>query len=82
MRSRLAEDLRRDQLRQALEMTPEERVAAALAMGEQAVLDYMENFGVDRAEAVRVFRRAGQAGRHYSACMDDSLHERSDPSDR
>lgn len=71
MRSRLAEELRREQARRALEMTPEERVAAALALGEQAIGDYMANHGVDRREAVRVLRRAGRAGRRPSACMDE-----------
>lgn len=70
MRSRLAEELRREQAHRAREMTPDERVAAALALGEQAVLDYMANFGVDRAEAVRALRRAGRAGRRPSAVMD------------
>lgn len=53
-------------------MTPEERVAAALALGEQAVQDYTASFGVDRKEAVRALRRAGQAGRRTSRCMDES----------
>lgn len=70
MKSKLADDARRDLARRALEMTPGERVQAALALGEQALVDYMENFGVDRETAMRVFRRAGQAGRRYSACMD------------
>ncbi|HEX2164327.1 MAG TPA: hypothetical protein VHM02_10290 [Thermoanaerobaculia bacterium] len=70
MRSRLAEELRREQARRAREMTAEERVAVALALGEQAVLDYMANFGVGRAEAVRALRRAGRAGRRRSAAMD------------
>lgn len=72
MRSRLAEELRREQAQRALAMTPEERVAAALALGERAVLDYMANFGVDRAEAVRALRRAGRAGRRRSAVMDEA----------
>lgn len=74
MKSRLAEELRRERERQAWAMTPEQRFAAALALGQRAIADYMENFGADRGEAVRALRRAGQAGRSYSRCMDDSLH--------
>jgi hypothetical protein len=78
MRSPLAEELRGEQAREALEMTPGERLATALARGERAVADYMANFGVDRDEALRALRRAGQAGRRYSACMDESADERFD----
>ena len=76
MRSRVADEIRRDQQRRVDAMTPDERVAAALALGERAITDYMQNFGVDRREAVRVLRRAGQAGRRYSACMDDGPDRR------
>lgn len=70
MRSRIADDARRDLDRRALEMTPGERVEAALALGEQALVDYMDNFGADRETVMRAFRRAGQAGWRYSSCMD------------
>lgn len=76
MRSRLAEELRAEQARETLEMTPEECLAAAFALGERAVRDFMANFGADREEAERVLRRAGQAGRRYSSCMDESVDER------
>lgn len=78
MRSRLADERRKELAQEALAMTPGERVAAALALGERAVLDYMENFGVDRAEAMRVLRRAGRAGRRYSKVMDEPADERAD----
>jgi hypothetical protein len=74
MRSRLAEEVRRDQRRLASEMSPSDRLEAALAMGARAVADYMKNFGVSRAVAVRTLRKAGQAGRRYSACLDEERH--------
>lgn len=76
MRSRLADELQAEQAREALDMTPEECLAAALALGERAIRDYMANFAVEREEAERVLRRAGQAGRRYSRCMDESVDER------
>ena len=63
-------------------MTAGERVAAALAMGERAVSDYMTNFGVGREEAIRILRRAGSAGRRYSACHDGDLDDGADQSGR
>jgi len=78
MRSKLADEVREDQARRALEMSAGERVAAALALGQRAVRDYMANFGVDRREAVRALRRAGRAGRRYSACLDEDLDGRPD----
>ncbi len=63
-------------------MTAGERVAAALAMGDRAVADYMKNYGVGREEAVRLLRRAGSAGRRYSACHDGDLDDGADPGGR
>src|SRR2546430_8574566 len=74
MRSPIAEESRRDQQQRAANMSPADRLASALAMGERAVADYMKNFGVTRAAAVRILRQAGQAGRRYSACLDDDAH--------
>jgi hypothetical protein len=74
MRSRLAEQSRDEQQRRAGEMSSAEGVATALALGERAIADYMQNFGVGRSEAVRILRRAGQAGRRYCACLDDEAH--------
>jgi hypothetical protein len=82
VKSKLAEEIRAEQARRALSMTAEQRVAAALALGEAAVRDYMANFGVDRARAVRALRRAGRAGRRPSACLDEELNAGPDRGDR
>lgn len=82
VRSKLAEEIRADQARRAVAMTVEERVSAALALGDRAVRDYMANFGVDRDEAVRALRRGGLAGRRPSSCFDEELHGRPARRDR
>jgi hypothetical protein len=82
VKSRIAQELRAEQTRRALSMSPEERVAAALALGEGAVRDYMANFGVDRAAAVRALRRAGRAGRRPSRCLDEEPDGRPGRGDR
>ena len=78
MRSRIADESRREQQLRAAEMSAADRLATALAMGERAISDYMKNFRVSRAAAVRILRQAGQAGRRYSACLDDDAHAGSD----
>jgi hypothetical protein len=78
MRSRVADETRRDQQQRAAGMSAADRLATALAMGERAISDYMKNFRVSRATAVRILRRAGQAGRRYSACLDEDAHGGSD----
>ena len=74
MRSRLAEELRDEQQERVLRMTPDERLREALALGERAIADYVENHGGTRSDAIRALRRAGQAGRRYSKCLDEAGH--------
>jgi hypothetical protein len=54
-------------------MQPAERIAAALALGERAISDFVRNFGVTREIAILRLRQAGRAGRRYSKCMDDEV---------
>jgi len=56
----------RDRLRR---MTPGERLAEALALGDEAIAAYASAHGVDRDEARRRLERAGQAGRRPSGIM-------------
>jgi hypothetical protein len=76
MRSRLAEELRRERSADAARIPDGKRLELAFALGERAIADYMANFAVDRAQAIRVLRQAGQAGRRYSACLNEDPHER------
>lgn len=73
MRSALAQALREEQAARVRQMAPEDRLAAALALGERAIGDYMLNFGVGRRKAVAALRRAGRAGRRPAACMEEEL---------
>jgi len=50
-------------------MTPDERLAEALALGDAALDAYAAVHGVDRDEARRRLERAGQAGRRPSRVM-------------
>ena len=71
MKSRVAEEVRAAQQAEVLAMTPEERLALSLRLGQQALADYMQTHGVTREEALRVFRRARRAGRRYSRCIEE-----------
>jgi hypothetical protein len=51
-------------------MTPEERLAEALALGDAAIEDYAAAHGVDREEARRRIERAGRVGRRRSDVME------------
>jgi hypothetical protein len=52
-------------------MTPAERLAEALLLGERAITAYAAAHGLDRAAARRDFERAAQAGRRPSRVMRD-----------
>ena len=73
MRSKLAEQLRQEQIEAIRRMTPAERVALALELGERDLAFYMAFQKIDRETAVRAIRREHQAGRRASRCMSESL---------
>ena len=75
-RSRVAEELRREQDEATLAMSPQERVALAFELGRRVVEMYMQAHDVDLDTASRAVKRAGQAGRRYSRCMDDDAAAR------
>lgn len=63
----VADELRKDAERDVSRLSVSERVALALALGEQAVSIYASANGVSREEARRTLRRNAQAGRRPSA---------------
>jgi len=69
--SRVAEALRAEDDAAVAAMTPDERLALAFELGRRGVEMYMSAHHVDRATASRELKRASQAGRRYSRCMDD-----------
>jgi hypothetical protein len=67
--STVAETLREDSRERLRRMTPAERLAEALRLGQAAITAYAAAHGLDRDEARRRLERAGQAGRRPSAVM-------------
>jgi hypothetical protein len=73
MRSKVAEELRQEQMEDVLRLSAGERVALALALGERDLEFYIAFQKVDRRTAIRAIRREHQLGRRYSRCMNESL---------
>jgi hypothetical protein len=71
MRS-VADDLRDEQIREMLKLTPGERMRLAARLGEEALQFFMATNGLTREEAIARIRRQRRAGRTPSACMDGS----------
>jgi hypothetical protein len=67
--STVAEKLREDSREGARRMTPAQRLAEALRLGQAAIADYAAAHGLDRDEARRRLERASQAGRRPSRVM-------------
>jgi hypothetical protein len=73
MRSRIAEQLREEQIEEMRRMTPSERVALVREISERDLQFYMAFQNVDRKTALRAIKRSHQIGRRYSRCIDESL---------
>lgn len=69
--STVAETLREDSRQRLRRMTPAERLAEALRLGQAAIAAYAVAHGLDRDEARRRFERASQAGRRPSGVMSE-----------
>jgi hypothetical protein len=67
--SSVAEKLRADSRERLRRMTPAERLAEALSLGQTAIGAYAAANGLDRDEARRRLEAAGQAGRRASRVM-------------
>jgi ribosomal protein L29 len=73
MRSKVAEEVRREQIEEIREMSVSERLALVRAAREHAIALYVAGQQVDRETAIRQIRRQRQDGRRYSRCMIESL---------
>jgi endonuclease V-like protein UPF0215 family len=71
--SRVAETLAAEARERLRHMTPAERLAEALALGEAAIATYAAARGLERDEARRALERASQAGRRPSRVMGHEL---------
>lgn len=72
MRS-VADDLRQRDRDAVLKLSPGERIALALRLGERDLELFCRAQGLDRETAVRVLRRRRQAGRRPSRCMTEII---------
>lgn len=70
-RSKVAEELRQEQMREVLAMTPDERVDLAFALGERDLEFFMAASGLSREAALAEIERSRQIGRRYSRCIDE-----------
>jgi hypothetical protein len=71
--STVAAKLREDSRERLRRMTPAERLAEDLRLGQVAIEAYAAAHGLDRDEARRRLERAGQAGRRPSGVMQGQL---------
>jgi hypothetical protein len=72
MRSKTAADVRQRQFERYAAMTPDERVALALRLGEEGLATYMTTHGLDRRAAIARIRATHRLGRRPSASdLDD-----------
>jgi hypothetical protein len=67
--SAVADQLRLESLERLRRMTPAERLAEALALGDSAIESHAAAHGLDPDEARRRLERSGQAGRRSSRVM-------------
>ena len=70
MRS-VADDIREEQIRETLALSPEERVRLAMRLGEEGLQFFMAANRLTRAEAIALIRKQRRAGRTPSRSMDD-----------
>jgi len=70
-RSKVAEELRQEQMREVLAMTPDERVALIVALRDRGLEAVMAARGIDRDTAIEEIKRSRRVGRRYSRSMDD-----------
>jgi hypothetical protein len=66
MQSKVAAEVRRRQSERCAAMTPEERVALAMRLGEEGLASYMAMHGVDRRAATAQIKETRRLGRRLS----------------
>jgi hypothetical protein len=71
MRSKLADQLKQEQRDRFARMTPAERVALTVRLGEEGLAEYMSANNLDRASAVAAIKRSRRLGRRPSRCLDE-----------
>lgn len=71
MRSRVAEELRRETMQEMLALSPDERLALASKLGREAVDAFAAARGLTHDEALRLIQQQKQRGRRYSRCLEE-----------
>jgi hypothetical protein len=74
MWSKVASEIRRRQFERFAAMTPAERVALAMRLGEEGLTSYMTAHGVDRRTAIARIKETHRMGRGLSRCAVDDEH--------
>jgi hypothetical protein len=69
----VADELRQRDREEVRKLSPEERIALALELGERDLEIFCRFQGLDRKEALRLLERRRQAGRRYSRCMTEII---------
>jgi hypothetical protein len=72
----VADELRAESIAATLAMTPDERVALAFRLGDQAIADLARTRGISEEEAAWLIRAQRRAGRRYSRCIEELEGER------
>lgn len=67
----MAEELRKEQMREVLAMTPAERVELLLDLRDRGLRAIMAARNVDRDTVIDEIKRSRRLGRRYSRSMDD-----------
>lgn len=71
MRSKLAEELRRETDEAVRSKSPEERVALAHSLGDEAIALFAAARGISRSEAQRLLKQEKRRGRRRSRCLEE-----------
>jgi hypothetical protein len=71
MRSKLTEQLKREQRARFAAMTPAERLALTERLGAEGLTEYMSSQRLDRRDALRAIRNSRRVGRKPSRCFDE-----------
>lgn len=67
----VADALRAETLAETLAMTPDERLALAFRLGDEAIEDLARSRGISRDAAAWLIRAQRRAGRRYSRCIEE-----------
>jgi len=75
MESPAAAAVRRERDARLQRLTPAERVALAIRLGDEGLAAYMSTYAVDRATAVARIKSARRLGRHRSRSADADIDD-------